>query len=476
MEKKMTELTNEELVMALTATLPTNGEGIFGDLKDELLRRLGVAVSASPQPRSRVPECAYCHETEMLTVIGPKRYACPKHITVARPSEPSAPKIEPPKYWQCPNNEAHHLRFGEKIYGTEFHRQYCIHCPDTEAVFRSRPTQATETASAPQLGQLLGEVLIKAGVLHGEFPLTEDQITFAAKEYLAAPSVAGTQPTPEIDKSGWKNVPIPPPKDYYKCFGCKAVFVDDESAEKHFGKPKEREWPLCAAQGPPQVEEGELLRFMRLIAELPIVERGMDIPNAAAVLQQMAKNALRSHLPGAPAQPGPEPCKFDIGQRVYWQGQFGECSGVIIEITRPENSGYVLKLDIGDGAETYSSESEVSPSPAQGTPEPPRDIESLFSVWAGNGGNFTRFGPPSYREKEIAIEFARSLAGPQNGHGWVFTSSGELPESRMWVNVCTEHAGQRNVVPAFGVRQGNGWRWECEFEVIAWQPLPEAPK
>jgi len=37
----MTELTNEELIMALTATLPT--EGIFGDLKTELIRRLIAA-------------------------------------------------------------------------------------------------------------------------------------------------------------------------------------------------------------------------------------------------------------------------------------------------------------------------------------------------------------------------------------------------------------------------------------------------
>ena len=58
----------------------------------------------------------------------------------ARPSEPSAPKAEPPKYWQCPNNESHHLRFGEKVYGTQHYRQYCIHCPDTVAVFRAKPT------------------------------------------------------------------------------------------------------------------------------------------------------------------------------------------------------------------------------------------------------------------------------------------------------------------------------------------------
>lgn len=52
-------------------------------------------------------------------------------------------------------------------------------------------------------------------------------------------------------------------------------------------------------------------------------------------------------------------CKFNVGQRVHWQGQEGDCQGIILEITHPENSGYVLKLDIGDGAEMYHLESDV---------------------------------------------------------------------------------------------------------------------
>lgn len=35
-----------------------------------------------------------------------------------------------------------------------------------------------------------------------------------------------------------------------------------------------------------------------------------------------------------------------IGQRVYWQGQEGQCSGVVQRITHPENSGFVLYVKI----------------------------------------------------------------------------------------------------------------------------------
>ena len=44
------------------------------------------------------------------------------------------------KYWQCPNDESHTLKFGEKIYGTHHWRQYCTVCVDTVAVFRSKPS------------------------------------------------------------------------------------------------------------------------------------------------------------------------------------------------------------------------------------------------------------------------------------------------------------------------------------------------
>ena len=68
-------------------------------------------------------------------------------------------------------------------------------------------------------------------------------------------------------------------------------------------------------------------------------------------------------------------------------------------------------------------------------------------------------------------------ASPQQGQGWVFVSSGQLPKPREWVNVCTEHNGRRHVSPAFGVNvTSNLWRWECEFTVIAWQPPSRASR
>jgi hypothetical protein len=134
--------------------------------------------------------------------------------------------------------------------------------------------------------------------------------------------------------------------------------------------------------------------------------------------------------------------------------------------------------------------SESAPSAAQGTPEPPKppkhgDTATCRHCHRGiefraNSGNVGWYHYSAEDHMYISLcnvkaEPIPALAGPQNGQGWVFTSSGELPESRTWVNVCTEHAGQRNVVPAYGVKLGNGWRWECEFEVIAWQPLPAPP-
>lgn len=50
---------------------------------------------------------------------------------------------------------------------------------------------------------------------------------------------------------------------------------------------------------------------------------------------------------------------FFIGAKVYWQGQVGECSGIISAITRPENSSYVLRVDSGDGVETFHGILEV---------------------------------------------------------------------------------------------------------------------
>lgn len=32
-----------------------------------------------------------------------------------------------------------------------------------------------------------------------------------------------------------KQVLSPPPRDYWKCFYCGEVFIDEESARKHFG-------------------------------------------------------------------------------------------------------------------------------------------------------------------------------------------------------------------------------------------------
>jgi hypothetical protein len=60
---------------------------------------------------------------------------------------------------------------------------------------------------------------------------------------------------------------------------------------------------------------------------------------------------------------------------------------------------------------------------------------------------------------------------------WIPVSE-RLPESRTWVIGCVEHDGQRHVAPVFGVvitNDDNRFRWESEFPVTHWQPLPDPP-
>jgi len=95
---------------------------------------------------------------------------CHEYIEAARPSEPSAPKVEPKerKDWiPCP------------ICQSDYDGVFCHACRNL------RPTQATETASAPQRRMgLCG---------HADHPHHPHFCDESLKS--AAPSVAGTQPT-----------------------------------------------------------------------------------------------------------------------------------------------------------------------------------------------------------------------------------------------------------------------------------------
>jgi hypothetical protein len=81
------------------------------------------------------------------------------------------------------------------------------------------------------------------------------------------------------------------------------------------------------------------------------------------------------------------------------------------------------------------------------------------------------------RTLDMALENAKSILSKHLEGEWVKVSE-RLPESRTWVIVCTEHDGKRHVVPGFGVRlknDDNRWRWESEFPVTHWMPLPPSP-
>ena len=111
--------------------------------------------------------------------------------------------------------------------------------------------------------------------------------------------------------------------------------------------------------------------------------------------------------------------KFQVGQRVHWQGQIGDCEGTILEITHPENSGYVLKLDIGDGAEMYHSESGVELVEGRGG-----ELEMMRKViaWANNSlygshGFFLSLngGEPNEHHLDSAIEELKMRANKATG-------------------------------------------------------------
>jgi len=62
-------------------------------------------------------------------------------VAAVSPQDP-APQGNRLKYWQCPNDESHTLKWGKKIYGTQHYRQYCTVCPDTIAIFGPAPGAA----------------------------------------------------------------------------------------------------------------------------------------------------------------------------------------------------------------------------------------------------------------------------------------------------------------------------------------------
>jgi len=189
----------------------------------------------------------------------------------------------------------------------------------------------------------------------------------------AAPSVAGTPAVarwPEPMKvlkhvedeqyvNGWNNCleackaaqPLRTPPAPSTCPRC-------EGTGKYQRLPADAEKDCAICDGTGKIQEPSLESAAREIAQKGYHWLGHGEPTATKAILEI----LERHLHSA-AQPG---CKFAIGQRVFWRGQIGECSGVIMEITHPENSGYVLKLDIGDGAEIYQTASSVAAQPEPG--------------------------------------------------------------------------------------------------------------
>ena len=70
-------------------------------------------------------------------------------------------------------------------------------------------------------------------------------------------------------------------------------------------------------------------------------------------------------------------------------------------------------------------------------------------------------------------QIAWQAGAASQGEGWV--SADEPPAERTWVIAVTEHDGKRQTVPMFRSMHRNKWRWESEFKVVLWRPLPAAP-
>ena len=273
-----------------------------------------ISGGASTGEQSPRYECAYCDATEMLTVIGPKQYACPKHLFkgVSRPSGPSAPKVEP--QFTCENCVSPEV-CSERMY-----------CDKAGRSLPERPTQATETASAPKC---TCNPKPFGGVHWSDCP--------------AAPSVAGTQPTPALKVTQQEIHELrtndqPRDLDWDKVHALLEPWQEVWKGDKIKFAAKYPEWmvnaaaeifahDICdawswndyvaaatvimsrhsgAARGTPQVEAG----IQRIIQKCEQYwnESGIGDAEVHAALEYISREAheLRSHLPCAPTQPGPE--------------------------------------------------------------------------------------------------------------------------------------------------------------------------
>jgi len=311
MEKKMTELTNEELARSIRMAHRSHNLTCRADeynaMWAELLSRIpkGAAVSASPQPPklmiSRGGEihewCPDCRgdccspykpkpisggastgeqppTSEMAETLS-RIAAQPStecHFGASHPSGPSAKLCDFPFTEKCSQFEAC-VRANRCLKNLPEPS-----APKVEPLISDYGPQdeATETASAPTLTEAVHKAY--QDVLGDKIPYIKGQMDHSVNKaayelwcviaelerIAAATSVAGTQPTP-------------------LCPHC-----DPEDTEY------QKQACRCAAQGTPQVEA---------LAEDIVFHFGVQ---GNPLNLEAMREFLKSHLPGAPAQPGPE--------------------------------------------------------------------------------------------------------------------------------------------------------------------------
>jgi hypothetical protein len=72
--------------------------------------------------------------------------------------------------------------------------------------------------------------------------------------------------------------------------------------------------------------------------------------------------------------------KHRVGQRVFWQGQDGECNGIVTRITEPEPENFTLFVDINSGPNNPQW-SDFPIGDAEVTDTPNSLTERLATVW-----------------------------------------------------------------------------------------------
>ena len=445
------------------------------DSKDNLTEPISSGASTGEQPPHVHTQACYECGHDDCPCHGAYFHEQPMCISeAARPSEPSAPKVEPPiqrhyaiigdyssidgatrkeacGYRSCgkPYSDPIHIQPEEMAHEAGSQTRKPLSYEEAKKV----ATQATETASAPQ--EFLRKEQLVSGLeestwgkytRNGESEMVGNALAWYESAVYwrnqaelgyqpkfdspaaAAPSVAGTQPTP---------------CDFCENKRCSHPLMWHKGRLVHHATGKSGYYPCTrfpgAAQGTPQVEEiaRECVKLANKTFNEAMEEDGPSPPVFDIRASDFAA-ILRKHLLGAPDQPGPDISKL----RSIWPiinryrgllidrklaGSISQDELVFLESLQIFADWYLGAVVPRDASELERLEAIVA-SPAQGTPEPPKWLDEPFSTgesWRDTIKRALKSAEGSYVRRRLLecmtvekIAELAALAGPQNGQGW----------------------------------------------------------